>query len=220
MPDTETRIDADPGHADEVVAPERLCPHCATISRTAGEFCPHCGKPFTKRQRLSKRGRIIIGVFVAILILAGAAAGVAIKVHHDERIEAQHRAAAAASLARHRAHERAEDAEREIKANREREATEARVHEVKERTVLEGELEKAVETYAKKLASEGTLEEPILGVSCTPVSGASSTELGPSSGTFSCIAITKYESGGSESGDRFSATIDFASGTYTYRLGS
>jgi len=36
--------------------PTRVCPHCATVSETGGEFCPHCGKPFAKGPRLSRRG--------------------------------------------------------------------------------------------------------------------------------------------------------------------
>jgi hypothetical protein len=220
VPDIETSSDAEAGHTVGGLAPERLCPHCATISQTSGEFCPHCGKPFAKRQRLSMRGRIIAGVLAAVVILGGAGAGIAIKVHHDQQVEAQHKAAAAAALTRQHEREHVEAAQREAVANKEREATEGRVREVKERKVLEGELEKAVETYAKKLVSEGILEETILGVNCSPVSGGSSTELESTSGTFGCIAITKYESNGTESGTRFSATIDFSTNTYTYRLGS
>ena len=219
MSDTETWHDLDSGQKDTEMAPERLCPHCATISQTAGEFCPHCGKAFAKHQRLSKRARVAIVAVLVFVLLGGAGAGIVLKVRHDERVEAQHKAAVAAARSRHLDKEHAEAAEREAKANSKREATEARVSKEKERKVDEAELEKGVETYAKKLVSEGTLEEPILGVSCTPVSGGSSTELGPSSGTFSCIAITKYESGGSISGPRFSGTIDFAKGTDSYRLG-
>jgi hypothetical protein len=217
--DTETWHDPDPGLRDAEAAPERLCPHCATISQTAGEFCPHCGKAFAKRQRLSKRARVAIGAVLVVVLLGSAGGGVALKIRHDERVEAQHKAAVAAARSRQLEKEHTEAAEREAKANSEREATEARVNKEKERKVDEVELEKGVETYAKRLVSEGTLEESILGVSCTPVSGGSSTELGSSSGTFSCIAITKYESGGSISGPRFSGTIDFDKGTDSYRLG-
>jgi hypothetical protein len=217
--DTETWRGPNPGQREGEVIPERLCPHCATISQTAGEYCPHCGKAFAKRQRLSKHVRVAIVAVLVVVLLGGAGAGVALKIHHDEQVEAQHKAAVAAARSKQLEKEHTEAAELEAKANSAREATEAKASKEKERKVSEAELEKSVETYAKKLVSEGTLEEPILGVSCTPVSGGSSTELGPSSGTFSCIAITKYEAGGEESGTHFSATIDFAKGTYSYRLG-
>lgn len=220
MSDTETWHDPDPGQRAGEVIPQRLCPHCATISQTAGEFCPHCGKAFSKRQRLSKRVRVAIVAALVVVLLGGVGAGVVLKLHHDEQVEAKHKAALVVARAKQLEKERTEAAEREAKTNSEREATEAKVSKEKERKVSEVELEKSVETYAKKLVSEGTLEDPILGVSCTPVSGGSSTELGSSSGTFSCIAITKYEAGGEESGTHFSATIDFAKGTYSYRLGN
>jgi predicted nucleic acid-binding Zn ribbon protein len=217
--DTETWHDTGPGQGEGEVVPERLCPHCATISQTAGEFCPHCGKAFAKRQRFSKRVRVVIVAVLVVVLLGGAGAGFAIKRHHDEQVEAQHKAALVVARAKQLEKERTEAAELEAKANSAREATEAKASKEKQRKVSEAELEKGVEAYAKKLVSEGTLEEPVLGASCTPVSGGSSTELGPSSGTFSCIAITKYEAGGEESGTHFSATIDFARGTYSYRLG-
>jgi predicted nucleic acid-binding Zn ribbon protein len=219
MSDTEPWHERDPGLREGEVIPERLCPHCATISQTAGEFCPHCGKAFAKRQRLSKRARVAILAVLVLVLLGGAGAGVAFKLHHDEQVEAQHKAALVVARAKRLEKERTEAAELEAKANSAREATEAKASKEKERKVSEAELEKGVEAYAKKLVSEGTLEEPILGASCTPVNGGSSTELGPTSGTFSCIAITKYEAGGEESGTHFSATIDFAKGTYSYRLG-
>jgi sRNA-binding protein len=145
---------------------------------------------------------------VAVVLLAGAGTGVALKIHHDE----QHKAALAAADARQRA-------EKEREAASEREKTEAKEHEETERKSDESELEKAVETDAKKLVSEGTLEEPIIGASCTPVSGGSSVELSSAAGTYNCLAITKREAGGESSGYAFTGNIDFAAGSFTYHLG-
>jgi hypothetical protein len=202
-------LDADSGREGE---PTRVCPHCATVSHTAGDYCPQCGKSLIKKSRLSKRVRVGLGVGVLVLLLGGAGAAVAIKHREDEETKKKH--AAALVAARHR-QEQAETAKREA----EDEQRTKRESEEAERRSNEKELERGVEQDAKKLVSEETLSEPILGASCSPVSGGSSTELRSSTGTYDCIAITKRESGGGVSGYRFSATIDFAHGSFTYHLG-
>jgi hypothetical protein len=200
----------DPGEHDGV--PTRVCPHCATISQTDGDFCPQCGKAFAKRPRLSKRARVAIIAGVAVLLVGGAGIGIALKVHNDEQVEGQHKAALAAANARQRA-------EKERAAASERAKTEGKEHEETERKSAESELEKAVEKDAKKLVSEGTLQEPILGASCSPVSGGSSTELNSTTGIYSCLAVTKREAGGESSGYAFTGNINFATGSFTYHLG-
>jgi hypothetical protein len=189
-----------------------VCPHCATVSHTAGQFCPQCGKPFAKKPRLSKGARVALIVGVLVLLLGGAGAAIAIQHNQDEENKKKHLAALAVARAQKERSEQAHrEAEDEQKAKREAEESARRTEEK--------ELEQGVEKYAKKLVSEETLSEPILGVSCSPVSGGSSADLASSSGTYSCIAITKRESGGGSSGYRFSGTIDFAKGSFTYRLG-
>jgi hypothetical protein len=195
-----------------VEAPTRVCPHCATLSQTAGDYCPQCGKPFAKQPRFSKRARIAIIAAVLVLIAGGAGAAIAIKHHEDEETKKKHLAALAHVRAeKKRSEEARREAEDEQKAKRDSEEA--------ERRSVEKELEHAVEKYAKKLVSEETLSEPILGASCSPVSGGSSVELSSSAGTYSCMAITKREAGGERSGYRFEGTIDFSKGSFTYRLG-
>jgi hypothetical protein len=192
--------------------PTRVCPHCATVSRTAGDYCPQCGKPYTKKARLSKGSRMALIAGLVILLLGGAGAAIAIKNHQDEESKKKHEAALVAARVKR---ERAEEAKRES----EDEQKQKRESEERERRSEEKELEKAVETDAKKLVADETLSEPVLGASCSPASGGSSSELNSSTGSYSCIAITKRESGGQASGYRFSGNIDFAKGSFTYHLG-
>ena len=173
--------------------PTRVCPHCATVGRTAGDYCPHCGKSYEKQARLSKRSRIVLIAGVVIVLLGGAGASIAIKHHQDQENERKHAAALAVSRAREL---RAEEAHREA----EDEARQKRESEQHERQSEEKELEKAVESDAKRLVAEETLSEPILGASCSPASGGSSVELHFPTGSYSCIAITKREAGGEVSG--------------------
>ena len=192
---------------DEV--PTRVCPHCATVSHTAGEYCPQCGKPYSKKARLSKRARIALIAGLVIVLLGGAGAAIAIKNHQDEETRKKHEAALRVERERtEQAHREAEDEQRAKRESEER-----------ERRSDEKELEKAVEADAKKLVNEGTLSETILGASCSPVSGGSSTELNQPTGSYNCIAITKRESGGESSGYRFTGNIDFSHGSFTYHLG-
>jgi uncharacterized protein HemX len=190
--------------APDVATPSRVCPHCATLSTSSGEFCPQCGRPFVKRRRLSRRGGIYTAIVV--LVLAGAGAGIVLKLNHDQQVEKQRKEAAAAQ---HASQVAAERATAETKEQAERST----------RKLLEAELEKEVAQDAKKRVAEGTLEGPILGSSCTPVSGGSSEDLSSTAGTYSCMAITKREADGTASGYRFSANIDFSTGRYSWHLG-
>jgi hypothetical protein len=204
--DDETFVDGEPDR------PTRVCPHCATVARTAGDYCSHCGKSYATKPRLSRRARIVVIAGAAVLLLAGAGAAIAIKHNQDQENKRKHALALAAVRARKL---RAEEAQRES----EDEQKLKRDSEERERRSDETELERAVEVDAKKLVTEEALSEPILGASCTPASGGSSVDLSSPTGSYSCIAITKREAGGEVSGYRFSGTIDFASGRFTYHLG-
>ena len=192
--------------------PTRICSHCSTVSQTSGDYCPQCGKSYVKKPRLTRRVRLVLAGLVLVLILGGAGAAVAIKNNQDEETKRKHAIAIADARAKQ---ERAEEAHREA----EDEAKVKRESEEGERRSDEKELEKGIEADAKKLLSEEVLTEPILGVSCTPVSGGSSVELKSPTGTYSCIAITKREASGEVSGYAFSGTIDFAKGSFTYHYG-
>jgi uncharacterized protein UPF0547 len=199
----------------------KTCPMCAEKVQGGALVCRFCGHRFDGTQQVlteerpapegdgakakRKRLRVVAFAVLAVLLLGGAAAGYAINHNNEQETKKRHEAAQ-----RQRRETEREKTEHEGQRH-EQEAT--------ERKSAESELEKGVETYAKKLVSEGTLSEPVTGASCNPVSGGSSHELNSSSGTFSCIAITKHEAEGKVSGYRFSGTIDFATGKLSYRLG-
>ena len=68
-------------------------------------------------------------------------------------------------------------------------------------------------------AATGVLTGPILHSSCTPVSG-SPDSLSAHSGTFECLAANKTNaSDGTESGYRYSGTVDYDTGSITWHLG-
>jgi hypothetical protein len=183
----------------------RVCSHCSTASKTDGGFCPNCGHPYVKRQRLSRRVRIVIAVVALSVFAAAGATAVILKTNHDKSV-AQH-------------HQQAFEHARVV-ADEEKVQAELKEHsEEASRKELESELEKAIERDANKRVSEGTLEGPILGANCTPSSGGNAHDLSSTSGTYSCMAITKREGNGESSGYRFTATVDFAKSEYSWHLG-
>jgi hypothetical protein len=159
---------------------------------------------------------------VIVLVLAGAAVGVALKISHDNTV-AQHRWEAQAAVAARRRSESLEAGARAAQAREDAEeanrAAEAKKKtEVTERQTLEHKLENAVAKDASERVSKGELEGPILSASCTPVAGGSSRNLAASTGTFTCIAVKEIKPDGVEAGRGYSATIDFAKGTYSWGL--
>ncbi len=83
-----------PAQVDEAQEPPpvRVCRTCSVQSQTVGDFCPHCGKSYLHARRMpSRRALTIAGV--ALLLVAGAVTGIAVKVSHDRSEE---RAAAVA----------------------------------------------------------------------------------------------------------------------------
>jgi hypothetical protein len=191
--------------------PTRVCPHCASISHTAGEYCLDCGKSYTKNARLSNRARIALIAGLVLLLLGGARAVFAIKHHQDEGKRDKVAQIAAARKKTERSEKAKRAAKAEKKLNRE--------SEERKRQAAEKGLEKAIEADAKKLVAEEILNDPIIGASCDPVSGGSSTELRLATGSYDCIAITKRGAGGENSGYRFAGSIDFADGSFAYHLG-
>jgi hypothetical protein len=49
--------------ASAVPAPQRLCPHCARISRATGRRCPYCGRSFRRH---------VLPAVAAMLLVTGA----------------------------------------------------------------------------------------------------------------------------------------------------
>jgi cell division protein FtsB len=186
-------------------APVRVCPNCSTQTATGGSFCPHCGGSYERKTRprhhLTRRGKVVLALIPTLLLLGGGATGVILKLQHDRA--ARHQRAEAALLAQQQADAKrsANDAER-----------------VQRRDAVTS-LEKAITKDAQNSVATGVLTGPILHSSCTPVSG-SPDSLSARSGTFECLAANKTNaSDGTESGYRYSGTVDYDTGSITWHLG-
>ncbi len=186
--------------------PARVCPHCAALSHNDGLYCAHCGGPFAGAQAragVSTRVKVVAWLVAALLVLGGAAAGVAIKLHHDSQVAAQHRRAAAAAAARQQAQQQAQQTEQT------------------QRQSLESALESSITSDATQRANSGLLfNGPALNTTCTPVSGGSSQNLSESTGTYSCLAVYQNNPDGTSNGYGFTGTINFDTGTFTWHLGN
>ena len=203
------------------VAPTRLCPHCATLSYTAGDFCPHCGKPFSggSRAGVSTRVKLASAGVVLLLVLGGAGVAVAIKVHHDNQVTAQHRRAAAATAAATHAREQAAARAKAAQQAKQAARKAARAAEVEQRQGLESQLQTEITKDATKKVNAGLLVSgPAQSTTCTPVNGGSSQKLSESTGTYTCLAIYQTNSDGTSSGYGYSGTINFETGMFTWQL--
>jgi hypothetical protein len=165
---------------------------------------------------MSRRTKLVIVALLVLLVLGGAGAAVAIKIHHDDQVAARHRAEAAARARAVAAKRASEEQARKSREGQEHQR-EAETHE---RETLETGLERAITNDARQRTEEGgLLEGPIKTTTCTPTSGGSSQDLSQSAGTYSCLAANETKADGSEAGYGFTGTINFKTGSYTWRLG-
>jgi hypothetical protein len=202
--------------------PVRVCRKCAVQSQSGGEYCPHCGSSYARRRRSRKARLIVFGLPVVVLALAGAA-GAAVVVHHDHQVAAHQRAVRAAHAAAERAaaHHAAVLAAQRQAAAAARKAAEAQ-RKLKQdltriqRASIVSSLQSSVKKDALQDVSTGVLDGPILKADCQPATQADQTA---TIANYSCLAVSSVGSDGTESGYRFSATINVNSGRYSWRLG-
>lgn len=204
------------------MAPEptqKACRRCSTIVEADGDYCPRCGARYDGR-RLSRRTRRIVltGLLVGLLGAGGGAA--ALVIHHDH-VEAVRKRALRAREATeaHKQLEVEEEAQR-ITETEHREAEQAKRKEIALRAALEHELEQAITKEARERVGDvpgGIPEATIFKTECLHTSGGSSQELSSTTGQFECVAVTNEPPpGGHETGYRYTATIDFETGAYTW----
>jgi hypothetical protein len=188
--------------------PTRVCRECAAQAQTDGAFCPYCGAAYARKKRFTKRVKIALSIALALLIAGGATAGVLIKKDHDDKVAAEKHA-------------------REVAAQEKRDAATAREAEKKQEADLERDLrkdtvkslERSVTKDAKDDAATGIIDGPVLETQCEPTAGTDIDDLSASTGEFSCLAATKINGDGTMSGYRYTATVNFESGTYTWHFG-
>jgi hypothetical protein len=209
MSETPTAVQPPPG------TPTRLCPSCSALSETVGDFCPHCGASFVRRQRFSRRSRLILAAVLALVILAAGAGALTVKLHRD----AQHRTAqraAAAAVARQMAAEARRAAAKRAAAAAKRIET---AQQIAARHASEREMETSITTWARKQVSSGLLNGPILRTSCTPIGGGSQN-LAEITVKYDCLAVDKDNTDGTSDGYGVHATMDFSTGQYQWGLGN
>jgi len=108
-----------PGSQDEL--PLRMCRKCSTETRTTAPRCPMCGAPYVHGvRRLSHRARIGIVVGSAVLVLGGAGAAAALKINHDNAVNAQHKRQQQSAQVKRRAAEAEREAAQRQKPSTER----------------------------------------------------------------------------------------------------
>lgn len=205
----------DPAVEPESPVPTRLCPHCSTQSQTAGDFCPHCGKSLVRRRRsLGKRAKLVLGLVALLLLAGGGSTAVAMKVHHDSTVKAEHQR-----------QQRIADAKRAERDRRERErrAEEDRQNALDQierdsRRDLEKGLRKAITKHARDLVSKGLLDGPILRSECDPVGGGRD-DLEAHTGKYDCMAVHTEASDGTMRGYTYTGTINYDTFTYSWKLG-
>lgn len=210
----------------EPAALQRVCRNCSVQSDSLGDFCPHCGTPYVRpdgassetRPRRRKGAKIAVAAVAVLVVAGGVTTSLVITKRNHDRAEAARSAAVA------RAQSQA-DAERVAanKAARAKEQADAEAEQVRyQRSVraeLIADLEKSIVKDAKKSVTAGLLDGPVLRAACTPIGGGSTDDLTAVTGAFTCIAVTKKDTDGTESGYRYTATVNWDEQSYSWHLG-
>jgi hypothetical protein len=133
---------------------------------------------------------------------------VIIKLDHDSKVAAKRHAAALA------AQQKRDDAQRRADQKRTRERLERG-----SRADLVKSLERTVTKDAQKDVNQGLLTGPVLRTQCDPTGGSNPDDLSVTTGDFTCLAVATENADGTDSGYRFSATINYDQFNYTWHLG-
>lgn len=203
----------------------KVCRKCSVQTETSGDFCPNCGTSFPARSRKIRFSKRTIVILSIVLLLISGGSAIALSVQHASQVAAeQERAAVVAAEKKEReAEEEKQEAEAKAVADREKAAQEAaEAADNMERAVrllTVTSLEESVLKDAKERVDEGVLTGPVLRASCTPLGGGSTDDLTAITGTFKCIAVNEEHDDGTASGYRFSATVNWDEGSYSWNLG-
>jgi ribosomal protein L40E len=201
-------------------APVRVCPNCSAQSQTSSDTCPHCGASFIRSRKLrakkrigkmSKRNKIIVAGIILGLLIGGITAGVIAKVNHDNQVAQQHKEEQ--ELVQEKQEEKAEEeklANEELESEEELERIEAKYGRASV-----NELEEAITKDANGEAEEG-FSEYVSETSCEAEGGRVDTTLAAQN--FSCLAVTSEE-GGLQEGYRYTGTINYEKGEFSWRFG-
>jgi hypothetical protein len=204
-----------PAEQPSNIVPLKVCSRCSVQSRMAGAFCPNCGNAFDHSRSFRRPSRRLVSIVAgAIIVLGGGTAVIAQTVTHNTEVSAQEVVAKKAKTvaAVEAAKVKAADAARSAA-----DAADAAERAVRAKSVTA--VEASITTDAQDRVGKGALDGPILKSSCTPLGGGSTDDLTALTTTFSCIAISVENADGSASGYRFSATMNWDTGSYTWHMG-
>lgn len=194
----------------------KVCPKCSVQSLTVGGYCPSCGAAYVSRRRLANVDKRIVLIAIAVLIAVIAGIGITVNIQHANQVNAEQAAAASAAEAENKRQDEATRAAAAATAAKQAADASKRT----QRKLIVTSLEDSVLKDAQSGVTKGVLEGPITRASCTPLGGGSSDDLTAITGTFQCIAVNKTDPDGSSSGYRFSATVNWNDGSYSWHLGS
>lgn len=207
----------DSAAAGEPLDPQaKVCRKCSVQTHTVGNFCPSCGTAYVAQRRFAtvKKRTVLIVAALVVAVITGT--GITLSIQHTNQVNAEQAAAAAAAEAQTQREAEAARAAAEATAAKEAADDAKRT----ERKLIVSEVEDSILKDAKSRVTEGVLTGPITRASCTPLGGGSTDDLTAITGTFECIAVNKTEADGSSSGYRFSATVNWNAGNYSWHLGS
>lgn len=186
-----------------------LPPPPAAAAWSAGVIDPAAA---LKRRRIV-RGALIAGVVVLVVGLIGG--GLAWKSAHDSHVAAvAARVAAEKAAAQSRAQQQREEAAAAAAKASQEDAERASRH------ASVTDIEASVKKMAQKHAAEGTIQGPILSVTCSPVAGGSTDDLTQQTTVFKCFVADKDNGDGTMAGYNYNATMNWSTGSYTYGFGA
>jgi len=168
-----------------------------------------------ERGELGRRrtGRVIAAVIAVTLLLAGGGTAIALKLNADAEQAAADQAAASKKAADDK--KRADAREREAQEAQEK-ADEA--ERERRADAVEG-IEKSVKKMAKEHVADDFIEGPIIDVGCVPVDGGSTDDLTETTTVFQCFVANEKNKDGTMSGHYYNATMNWNTGSYTYGYG-
>jgi hypothetical protein len=177
---------------------------------------PTPDKPQKQMSKRAKRNIMIAVVVVVVLVIVGVIVGV------EAKASADHTAAVAHALQVKKKHDALVAKQEAAAAAKAAAAAEQKSKDDAERALRMAEIKEvaaSVKKTAQQDVNDGTLDGPIIDSSCQPLGGGSTDDLTQKTATLTCFAANKKNSDGSENGYNFSATINWDTGEYSWKLG-
>lgn len=176
-----------------------------------------------KPRRPSRRAWVAI-VGAVLLIAVVVSVGFLVKAERDRELAAAE-AAAAEEIASAQAAEEAASAQAveeaaAAAAAEQRSQQERDDRERDHRREAMASIETSVEEMAEGHIDDGIIDGPVLAVSCSPVAGGSIDDLTEQTTVFDCFVATEDNGDGTMSGISYNATMNWTTGSYTYRIGA